>query len=421
MGKAVKYIKMLTTYMGASLIPMLLNLLVNPLIALNMSPEDYAVTGYFTSFNALINPIITFYLLHYYVKSYFNLDEEGRLKLRATIFKALIFFSFGVAALCLLLLAGYMLLIDTDLQFPVFPYLLMSVFALPLAGIYTLELTDFKMMKKSSAYFRLSVTSGVTLVVMNLLMVVLLKWGAIGRLLSPLIINLLFFIFLIIRHRNYFKIPFDTAAFKDILRFCLPLAASAALGYFFNGFDRTCLESLGQVHEYGIYVVGAQMAAYLTTFSAAVNSTFQPDMYKAIAEKDRKAFASSVGLIVGSVSVVVLLFILFAPLLIRILTAGRYVDSTPYARILALSTITSSIYYVINNYTVAKGWPKLYLYTTVAGSIVMAIAMPRATAVWGFTGAAVTVVLSYIVLSLFNLFFIRIRHWLTFCKKTHPE
>ena len=100
MGKAVKYIKMLTTYMGASLIPMLLNLLVNPLIALNMSPEDYAVTGYFTSFNALINPIITFYLLHYYVKSYFNLDEEGRLKLRATIFKALIFFSFGVAALC---------------------------------------------------------------------------------------------------------------------------------------------------------------------------------------------------------------------------------------------------------------------------------------------------------------------------------
>lgn len=408
MNRAVKYIRMMATYMGASVIPMLLNLLVNPLIAMNMSPEDYAVTGYFTSFNALLNPIITFYLLHYYVKSYFNLDEKGRLALRATIFKALIFFSFGVALLCCLLLAGYMILLDGNLEFPVFPYLLFSVFALPLAGIYTLELTDFKMMKKSGAYFRLSVTNGVSLVLMNLLMVVLLKWGATGRLLSPLIVNFLFFSYLLIRHRDYFRIPFDKAAFRDILRFCLPLAASAALGYFFNGFDRTCLESLGDVREYGIYVVGAQMAAYLTTFSAAVNSTFQPDMYKAIAERNRKGFAASVGLVVGSVSVVVVIFIILAPFLVSLLTAGRYVDSTPYARILALSTITSSVYYVINNYTVAKGWPKLYLYTTLAGSLLMAIAMPEAVSRWGFTGAAVTVVLSYLALSLINLLFILI-------------
>ncbi|MGN1210223.1 MAG: hypothetical protein ACI4TM_00940, partial [Candidatus Cryptobacteroides sp.] len=145
MKRVVKYIEMMATYMGASVIPMLLNLLVNPLIAMNMSPEDYAVTGYFTSFNALINPVITFYLLHYYIKSYFTLDEKGRLALRATIFKALIFFSFGVAVICFILLACYMLLIDGDLNFPVFPYLFFSVFALPLAGIYSLELTDFKM------------------------------------------------------------------------------------------------------------------------------------------------------------------------------------------------------------------------------------------------------------------------------------
>ena len=60
------YIAQLSQYFSASLIPMLLNLLINPLVALNMDPEDFAITGYFTSFTTLIGPIIAFYMIHYY-------------------------------------------------------------------------------------------------------------------------------------------------------------------------------------------------------------------------------------------------------------------------------------------------------------------------------------------------------------------
>ena len=62
------YARNLTLYFGASLIPMVLNLAINPLIAMNMTPEDYAINGYYTSFSSLISPVVLFYMLHYYNK-----------------------------------------------------------------------------------------------------------------------------------------------------------------------------------------------------------------------------------------------------------------------------------------------------------------------------------------------------------------
>lgn len=404
--KAMTYIRNIVAYTGASAIPMVLNLVANPFIASNMSPEDYAVTGYFTSFNALISPVIIFYLLHYYTKAYFTLDDSGREKLRATIFKALIFFSSAVAAVCFVLIAVYMTIFSDTEQFPVFPYLLMTVFAIPLTGIYTLELTDYKMRRESGAYFRLSAVNGTLLVGMNLLMVVALKLGAFGRLLAPLLVNAIFFTALAIRHRKYFRIRTDFPYFLKIIRFCAPLAASAMLGYFFNGFDKTYLESLGDVREYGIYIVGAQMAGFLTTFATAITSTFQPDMYSAIAVNDNRGFIRTCLAVLALVSGTVVLFIAFAPLIVDILTMGRYTEATPYVRILAISTVTSTIYYAINNYTIARGYPRLYLYTTVTGSAIMMVVLPVMARLFSFMGAAVAVVVSYLILAGINMLFL---------------
>ena len=76
--KAVQYTRNFMVYMGASLIPMLISIIMNPLIALNMSPEDYAVSGYYLSFNSLISPLIGFYFIGYYTKEYFKVNETER-------------------------------------------------------------------------------------------------------------------------------------------------------------------------------------------------------------------------------------------------------------------------------------------------------------------------------------------------------
>ena len=349
-------------------------------------------------------------MLHYYNKRFFELDEVGRLQLKALLFKALTAFSFVVSVLCFLALFGYIKIFNDELQFPIMPYLAFSVFAIPLTGLYNLELADYRMSRESRSFFRLSVFNGVLLVIMNLAFVVLIKWGAAGKLISPLVTNLAVFLYLFIKNRKLLQIKSRWRDFGEILQFCWPLTIGAMLGYFSSGFDKTFLESVGDVTEYGFYIVGSSIAGYLTTFSTSISSTFQPDIYEAIAKNNNRLLVKTVALQISLIAVTVVIFILLCPLVIRILTAGRYVDSTVYARIISVSTITSAIYYMINNYTIAKGYPRLYLYTTVISSILIVILMPMVVKHFEYLGGAWMVSGSFVILAIVNIIL------LYFCK-----
>ena len=148
-SKLIAVIRNLSMYFVAALVPMLLSLLINPFLARELSPSDYAIIGYYGAFNSFFQPVITFYLLHYYTKRYFELDEIERRCFRATIFKALIFFSLLLAVLCMAGLVIYHCLFNSDSTLPIFPYVVLSVLPLFLTGIYMLQLVVFQMKRES--------------------------------------------------------------------------------------------------------------------------------------------------------------------------------------------------------------------------------------------------------------------------------
>ena len=407
-NKYLTYIKHISTYFSASLIPMLLMLALNPLLALNLSPEDYAIIGYYSSFNNLVAPVIIFYMLHYFNKRYFELDDDGRLHLKAILFKAVTALSFFISIICFFALLGYIKVFNTTLQFPIMPYLAYTVFALPLAGLYNLELADYRMGRNSKDFFKLSIVNGGLLFILNIAFVVLMKWGASGKLLAPLMTNLFVFTYLFYKNRYLLSVRNSWHELGRILKFCLPLTIGAMLGYFSSGFDKTYLESLGNITEYGYYIVGASMAGYLSTFSSSISSTFQPDIYEAIATGDQKLLRRTILIQMVLITIVVALFVACCPLVIRVLTAGRYMESTIYARVISVSTITSSVYYIINNYTIAVGYPKLYMYTTVISSILIIILLPAVVRSFNFIGGAWMVSGSFIILSITNIALLKI-------------
>ena len=396
------YGKQISRYFSASLIPLILNLLINPLVSLNMDPEDFAITGYFTSFSTLISPIIAFYMLHYYNKRYFELDEEGRSHLSVVLFKALIFFSFGVSILCLLGLLIYVKYIS-DTSLATFPYLYMAVMTIPFTGIYNLELADYKMQRKSKEYINISVTRGIVVVCCTLLFVVFIKWGAFGKLLASLLVEICIFIYILIKHSDIWKIETSRSELWPVLQFCWPLALGAALGYYSNGYDKSVLESIGNTTEFGYYCVGTSIAAYLGVFTNSISSTFQPDTYEAIISNNKKKLARVVAIRWGLTFSVVLVFIILCPFVVMLLTAGKYMDSVPYARIFALVSLTNSIYYIINDYSIARGKPHFYLITTILGSIAIVLIMPVFVHQYSYSGGAIMTVLSFVILSIINL------------------
>ena len=397
------YTKHLSTYFSASIIPMLLSLVTNPLIALNMEPRDYAIVGYYTSFNNLVGPIIMFYMVQYYIRNYFNFDQEQRYHLKALVFKSLITFSAFLTLICYIGISLYIHIFNSDIEYPVFPYLLLAIVVTPLTGVYTLQTADYRMERNTKAFFRVSVSFGVTSVLLTLLFVVLIKWGAFGKLLAPLLANLVFFVWIVYKNKDLLKVRINKTDFFELIKFCWPLALGATLGYFLGGFDKTYLESLKDTTTYGIYNVGAQMAAYIGIFASSISTTFQPDVYEAIMKDWKKRLVRVYALQLLMILGVVLVYVAICPFVIKILTAGRYVEATPFTRIICFSTLASAIYYNINGYTIGKGFPKVYTITSVIGSVLVMIAMPIMVKRFGFYGAAYMTSVSFIIMAIVNI------------------
>ena len=126
-------------------------------------------------------------------------------------------------------------------------------------------------------------------------------------------------------------------------------------------------------------------------------------MYKAIAQKSVRRSVAVGGLVVLAVGLIVAVFIIFCPWLIKILTAGRYVQSTQMCRIVSMSVLTSTLYYQISQFTYGTGHSKLTLINKIIGTAINIALITFLVHNYGAVGAAWSTVLGFLVFAIGNL------------------
>jgi len=402
-NKLTQLSSLIGLYLIASIIPMAIKVAINPFIALNMRPEDYAIVGFYGSFNGLFSPLIYFYAFSYYIKRYFEVDEVNRKFLKATILQSLVYFSILISIITFLGLYVYMQYFNKGSSIKFLPYALFSVFSIPLSGIITFKLTDYKMERKSRAFFKLSVYQGIVSSALTILLVVFLKLGAFGLMSATFLAALLLFMYGIYSERMFFTEKFDLEIFKKMLLFVWPLIIGAMLHFFTNGYDRVYLERTGNKKELGFYVVAIQLVALIGVFQTAINNTFQPDLYKALVNRNWRSAFKYISVILFILLSIVIVFVLIAPFLVDILTAGRYVYSTKYARVLAFSQFTMGLYFLITEITIVMGYTKLTLFNKIIGVVATVYLYSFLISKWNFMGAAYGNVISYMMMTIINI------------------
>lgn len=390
-------------YFGSTLIVAIIQVCINPMMAKNLSPEDYATIGYFSSFNLLFTPIITFFLTNFYTQRYFHVSEEERENIKASVLKLAIYMSFVMAVVSLIGLYVYHVLINKSSDIPFSPYAFLTIFAIPLTGLYSLKLTEYRLKREARNFAFFTIANGILAAVLAIAFVAIIRWGAFGRLFATFLGNALVFGVMVWLERTYLRGRLDWRIVKEVFQFCWPLSIAGMLGFFNAGFDKVLLERLGNLSELGYYSVGVQIAGYLTIFSNAVNSTFQPDIYECYSKKNFKKLTMYIGIIIGSITVCALIYIVLAPFIIRLLTAGRYVYSAYYSQIIALSTITAAIYYSSSQISIAMGFTKLLMWVKVLGGVLSALTFILLIRYFQFDGAAVGNVISYLIYFVINV------------------
>lgn len=388
-------------YFLASFIPMVINLFLSPVYSLYLSAEDFAIVGYYASFSGLLGPLFLFQLNQYYTREYFFRKEEDRKSLRAMIFKSFLVFPFVILVISLIGLFVYVTIIRSESVMPFSPYAFLTLLPLALVGIYRLELIDCKVQRRGKSYFIISMSNSILLIIFTVLFVVLLRMGAVGKLLGALVPSSALFVWAFIRHRDLLQEKFDWRMFRSGVVFCFPLVIAGMLGFFSGGYDKIYLEKYVPLNQLGIYTIGLTIASYLSVFSNAIGETFNPDIYESIANNNKRRAMLFIGIQLIIMVVIVATFILLAKYAIIVLTANRYVDSTPFARIASIAAICSLVHYSVTPFIHAAKKTWVILYKDILGSIVCVILYGYFIRLYGLTGAAWVYALNPLVFAFF--------------------
>jgi O-antigen/teichoic acid export membrane protein len=379
-----KQLKNLSLYLFASILTSLLGVLLNPFLAINLSPKDYAIIGYFTSFNTLILPILSFSLLSYYSRNYFKIKEEDRQSVLDTLIIMQILI--GLLGLLFVLFGFYVYMDVAKVNFPFYPFAILCFIPTFFSCFYNFLLVEKRMNRQAKSYFNIVIINAIIGAAFLVLFVVVFKFGAIGRFWAALIPPVGMGIYSIFKLLSKFQVK--KRILFEAISFSWPISVSAILYYFLSGVDRAMLEKLNDNLTFGNYNVAIQISSYFYIFYAAIVQTFEPDIYKSIADNNRnKLYKISIG-ILGLNAIPILLFILFAHPIVRILTFGRYMDSVSFAQILALKNIALGFCFLVSDIIIGFGYPKVELINRAIGAGLSIILFKILIAKFGFYGAA---------------------------------
>jgi O-antigen/teichoic acid export membrane protein len=389
------YSKVAFFYLGSSVFASIINVAINPFVAKNLSPNDYAIIGYFTSFQLLILPIISFNLVTFYMKNYYQIPEEKRVIVGDTILIASLIYGFFALIVCYLFF--YIYFFYSGISFSFFPYAILAFVPVWLSGILNFRLVECRLTRNAKKYAGITILNAIINAVFTILIVVIFKYGATGKLTAALVSSVI--IAAISWEGSFHKWQIDYSTIKQAFKFSYPLTLSGILWYFFSNVDRAFLAPLNDNNLFGIYNVGLQMAGLLTVFYSALAQTFEPDIFKAIADKNnRKLFSIVIGIFVIN-AIPNLLFIPFAPFIIGILTSNRYVASSAFAEIFVLKNISMALYYLLVMVIIGYGHTKVEFLIRLLGTGVSIILLKLLINKYFFYGAAWSQVFSFIILS----------------------
>jgi O-antigen/teichoic acid export membrane protein len=411
-GLVAKYLKVITRhkeyfkssflYLFSSIVTAVIGIAVNPFMAKNLSPEDYAIMGYYNSFSLIVLPIFNFSLISYYLRNYYRIPEERRQIVSDTILIALPVY--GFAALIIACVVFYYYCQWSKISFDYFPYALLAFAPVYFGNFATMYLAKCRLEREAGRYSTITIASAMVGTILAILLVVIYKHGATGRLSAALLASLVTAIYCF--KQLFGKLQFDFFVIKDAFHFGWPLSLSAILWYFLSGIDRAMLERLSDNYTFGFYNVGIQIAGYFAIFYTAVAQTFEPDIYKAIAENQTGKLAKIIIGIVSLNAIPNIIFIIFAPFIIGLLTYNRYTDAAGFAQILALKNISVSLYYSTITVIVGLGFTKTELSIRFIGSLLCVSMFKFLIDKYGFYGAAWGQTLSFVIMTSISIFFL---------------
>ncbi|MBP1924258.1 O-antigen/teichoic acid export membrane protein [Sedimentibacter acidaminivorans] len=391
-------------YIFSSLLVQAMGFFLLPVYTMFLTPDDYGVANLVAGFISVTNVIIAFSLHYSIVRFYadFKEDQEKIKKLYGTII------SFICISGSIFFILGF---IFKDIIIEIFfegitfyPIVLIALLSVIFVSTHTIHQSILQGMQKGKKLTKVNLIIFFTVTTLKIVFIVVFKLGIVGFLLAQLIINIAYFVYMIIdlKKNDLFKWTIDGSILKETLKYSIPLMPHNLSTKIASLASRVFINASGTLANVGLYSIGMQFGNLIDVVQVAVNKAFQPWFYEIMKkgdEESKKEIINLSNVLLIFYSLIYMCIGLFSQEAVKLMTNDNYIMAWTVIPILVVGFSIKSIYYFYVNIVMfyKEAARKLFI-ATIIGSlmdIVLAyILVPR----FGMYGSAVAFVLAKVII-----------------------
>jgi len=378
-------------YTFSSLLVRAINFIMLPIYTLFLSPADYGVINLVNVFITIGSYIIAFSLYSAIIRFYTDYrDDPNKLKrfygtiICFVFISGVVFVSIGVIFKNIIINLFF-----SGIDFyPIIAIALASLFFICLHSVHQSILQGIQAGKKLTI---INLVVFFFQVILMLVFLAILKLGLLGALLVTLLINCVYFFFMIfdLYRSNLICFCLDLKMLKDALKYSIPILPHNLSTYIASFASRIFMNNSGSLTTVGLFSVADQISNTIDVIQNSVNRAFTPWFFDKVNKNDENSkhdiviFSQFLLLIYSLMYVVIGLF---SQEVIIIMTSSSYISSWKVIPILVIAYSIKSIYYFYVNI--------LFYYKSAANKIFIAT----------LTGSFLDIILAYLLVPRYGMY-----------------
>lgn len=364
--------------------------LTMPVFTRMMSPDDYGIVTEFNSWQTILGTICTLCLYASINKAMFDYAEQ----INEYISSIMVFAVLSVfASFCIV--TKYIHL-GFSMKFMVIMFA--SILANTIFNMFTIW-QRFQFKYKLVALFTI-ITVIVNMGLSLFLIIKMPEKKAEGRIIGenffPIILGMSILAYSVLKGKKLFKLEY----WKYGLMYGIPMIFHTIGMHILNQSDRIMISKMCGSYEAGVYSVPYSICNIIVILWSSVLSALSPWLYTKLHEKKYNEIYIVAEKIARIILIIVITFITFAPLAMKILADEKYSEGVHCMPAIAMGMYFMCIYSFFITFENFKRKPHLVAVFTVVAATLNIVLNYILIPIWGYAAASYTTMICYIVLAL---------------------
>lgn len=328
-----------------------IGLILIPVYTSLLSPDEKGITDVITTIVAFFSIFYSLSLNSAVVRFYVDYKEDNK-KLKdfwGTCISFVIINSFILTTIIIIFKNFIIIPIAGDIEF--YPYILLGLISITLNPIYTVFQSTLQAKEESKKYAFNNLSYFILNLVLNLVLIIGFKLGALGSLLALAITDLVFFIYTIFKFLPTVNLGINKHYLKSALKYSLPLLPHNLSGWAVSMIDRLFLNGMVSRAATSIYSTAAQFGNIINVLTSAINQAYVPWFFERMKEKDKNEEE-----IVKMAEVLTIVYCFLAlgmsllgPEIFKVLVNERYYEGWKVIPFISFAFVFNGIYYFFVN------------------------------------------------------------------------